>query len=154
MGRTHWAILIAGLILALPASLSARETPPNNAPAPIAQVKARIETDRLEIRVYQGTRLIQLQSYTDLVVVTPLSASHSTMENLASKSVAIVRSDKRRGSWDVYRDVWSSAGRDLTMSDNVFKVKQVFISSPQAPIELRLDEKVVRLEPGDTLLVL
>jgi hypothetical protein len=42
----------------------------------------------------------------------------------------------------------------LVLADNVFKVKQVLISSSQSPIELRLDEKIIRLKPGDGLLVL
>ena len=152
MDRKHWAILAVGLMLALPAGLGAREAA--NAPAPIAQVKERIVTDRLEIRVYQGAKLVQLRIYTELYVVTPLSASRSEIENLVNKSVAIVRSQRKPGRWEVYQDVWIGAGRDLTLSDNVFKVKQVFTSSVHNPIELRLDEKVVRLEPGEALLVL
>jgi len=152
MDRKHWAILAVGLMLALPAGLGAREAA--NAPAPVAQVKERIVTDRLEIRVYQGAKLVQLRIYTELYVVTPLSASRSEIENLVNKSVAIVRSQRKPGRWEVYQDVWIGAGRDLTLSDNVFKVKQVFTSSVHNPIELRLDEKVVRLEPGEALLVL
>ena len=152
MERKHWAILAVGLMLVVPAGLGAREAA--NAPAPVAQVKERIVTDPLEIRVYQGAKLVQLRIYTELYVVTPLSASRSEIENLVNKSVAIVRSQRKPGRWEVYQDVWIGAGRDLTLSDNVFKVKQVFTSSVHNPIELRLDEKVVRLEPGEALLVL
>ena len=87
--------------------------------------------------------------------MTPLPGSPSPIENLAKRSVAIVRSENKPDRWVVYQDVWiGTGGRALTLADNVFKVKQVLVSSPQSPIELRLDEKVVQLKPGDALLVL
>ena len=39
----------------------------------VAEVDQRIETDRLQVRVYQGKRLVQLARFTELFVVTPLS---------------------------------------------------------------------------------
>jgi len=90
----------------------------------------------------------------ELYVVTPLPGSPSPIENLAKRSVAIVRSEKKPDRWEVYEDVWAGTGKEMTLADNVFKVKQVFISSPQSPIELRLDEKMIGLKPGDALLVL
>ncbi len=157
MVKRYWAILIFGLLTvqALPAALHAGQASPESNPNPVAHVRERIETDRFEVRVYQGKKLVQLAGFTELYVVTPLPGPPKSLETLAKRSVAIVRSEKNPDRWDVYQDVWVGTGGDaLALADNVFKVKQVFISSPQNPIALRLDEKVVQLKPGDALLVL
>lgn len=156
MVKAYWAILILGLILiqAFPTPLRAGQAEPEPTANLIAVVTQRIETDRLEVRVYQRKKLVQLTPFMKLFVVTPLPGQPKTIENLANRSVAIVRSEKKSDRWEVYQDDWAGTGREMTLADNVFKVKQVFISSPQSPIELRLDEKVVGLKPGDALLVL
>jgi hypothetical protein len=135
-------------------ALRAGQAEPEATASPIAVVTQRIETDRLEIRVYRGRKLVRLTPFMELFVVTPLPGQPKTIENLANRSVAIVRSEKKSDRWEVYLDVWAGSGREMTLADNVFKVKQVFISSPQSPIELRLDEKIMGLKPGDALLVL
>jgi len=161
MLKVHWAILSLGLtvVQVFSPAICAGENPPMATPKIVAEVRQRVETDRLEVRVYQGKRLVQLAGYMELLVVTPLPGPPSTMENLARKSVAIIRSEKQRDRWEVYQDVWASTGgtgdgRYLTLADNVFKVKQVFVSSRRKPLELRLDGQILRLKPGDALLVL
>ena len=156
MPKKQWATLIITLVIIQPsvAALRAGQAQPEQAPRPVAQVRERIDRDRLEVRVYQGKQLVQLAPFMELCVVTPLSGSPRAIENLAHKSVAIVRSDKKPHGWEVYPDVWAGTGRDMLLVDNVFRVKQILISSPDSPIELRLDEKVVHIEPGDVILVL
>ena len=158
MDRKLWAILIAGLtfIPAFPASLPARQGTSEPSPSLIAEVRQRIDTDRLEVRLYQGNKLVQLARFMELIVVTPLGKPSETIENLTHRSVAIVRSEKSPDQWEVYQDVWVGTGgaEMLTLADNVFKVKQAILSSPESPLELRLDEKIVRIKPGDALLVL
>lgn len=156
MVKRCWAILILSLsiIQAFPTALRAGQADPAPTANLIAVVTQRIETDRLEVRVYQGRKLVQLTSFMELFVVTPVPGQPKIIENLPSRSVAIVRSEKKPDRWEVYEDVWAGTGREMTLADNVFKVKQVFISSPQSPIELRLDEKIIGLKPGDALLVL
>jgi len=91
----------------------------------------------------------------ELLVVTPVAQPPQALENLTNRSVAIIPSDKNPDRSEVYQDVFSSAdGRVLTLAGNVFKVKQVLISSSESQLELRLDEKVVKIQPGDALLVL
>jgi len=157
MVKIFWAILIFGFmtVQALPTALHAGQASPKSIPNPVAHVRERIATDRSEVRVYQGKKLVQLPGFTELYVVTPLAGPPKSIETLANRSVAIVRSETNPHRWDVYQDVWVGTGGDaLTLADNVFKVKHVFISSPENPIALRLDEKVVQLKPGDALLVL
>jgi len=156
MVKRYWAILVVSLIIiqAFPAALRAGQAPPQATASPIAEVRQRVETDRLEVRVFQGKELVQLAHFTDLYVVTPLPGPPQTMENLANRSVAIVRSEKRPDRWEVYQDVWVGAGGEMTLADNVFQVKQVFLCSHRSPIELRLDGQIIRLKPGDALLVL
>jgi hypothetical protein len=158
MVKRLWAILIAGLTIfpAFPTVLRARQATSESTPSLIAEVRQRIDTDRLEVRVYQGRKLVQLPRFMELFVVTPLPKLSQTMETLTNRSVAIVRSEKNPDRWEVYLDVWvGTGGADmLTLAGNVFKVKQVIISSSQSLLELRLDEKIVQIKPGDALLVL
>jgi hypothetical protein len=156
MVNRYWAVLILGLMIiqAFPIAMRAGQAEPAPTANLVAVVTQRIETDRFEVRVYQRKKLVQLTPFTELFVVTPLPGQPKTIENLASRSVAIVRSEKKPDRWEVYEDVWAGTGKEMTLADNVFKVKQVFISSPQSPIELRLDEKMIGLKPGDALLVL
>ena len=42
----------------------------------------------------------------------------------------------------------------LTLPDNIFRIKQVFISSRQHPVKIKLDEQIIYLKSGDALLVL
>src|ERR1035438_6884176 len=158
MVKRLWAILIAGLTIfpAFPTVLSARQATLESTPGLIAEVRQRIDTDRLEVRVYQGKKLVQLPRFMELFVVTPVSKASPAMENLTNRSVAIVRSEKYPDRWEVYQDVWVGTGgaEMLTLADNVFKVKQVIISSSESPLELRLDEKIVPIKPGDALLVM
>ena len=97
MVKSHWAILIAGLsiIQAIPTAQSAGQAPPGSTASLIAEVRERVETDRLEVRVHQGKNLVQLAPHMELFVVTPLSGSSRTVENLAERSVAIVPSEKQ-----------------------------------------------------------
>jgi len=154
MVKVYLAILIFGstVIQAFPTALRAGQATRESTANVIAEVRQRIETDRLEVRVYQGKKLVQLAGFMELFVVTPLPGPPKTTENLIERSVAIVRSDEKPNRWEVYQDVW--AGGELTLADNVFKVKQVFISSHWNPVEPRLDRQIVRLKPGDALLVL
>jgi hypothetical protein len=156
MVNRYWAILILGLIViqAFPTTPRADQAAPQSTASLIAVVRQRIETDRLEVRVYQGKKLVQLARFMELFVVTPVPGESQKIENLANRSVAIVRSEKKPDQMEVYQDLWIGRGDQQTLADNVFKVKQVFISSAQSPIELRLDEQVVRLKPGDAILVL
>lgn len=147
-----WAPLILGFV-----AIQAFSTPlgaqaaAQSIPRPVAQVRERIETDRFEVRAYQARKPVRLANFMELFVITPVSATPQNIEDLVGRSVAIVRSQKQPDRWEVYRDVFAAS---LTLAGNVFKVKQVFVSSAQSPIELRLDEKIVPIKPGDVLLVL
>jgi hypothetical protein len=142
----------------------------------VAEVNQRIETDRLQVRVYQGKQLVQLARFTELFVVTPLGERSQTIESLVGSSVAIVRSAKRRDRWEVYvlrsvaafgrqgrllegfyepaqQHVPIGSGEDI-LAENIFKIKQVFVSSRRRPVEIKLDGQVIYLKSGDALVVL
>jgi hypothetical protein len=158
MVKRYWTVLILRLMIiqVFPTAFLSGQAPKQSTASPIAVVSQRIEADRREVRLYKGKKLVQLTTFMELVVVTPVAGQSKTIENLANRSVAIFRSEKKPDQWEVFQDVKVGAGGAdaLVLADNVFKVKQVFISSSQSPIELRLDEKVIRLKPGDGLLVL
>jgi protein subunit release factor A len=158
MVKRYWAILILPLMIVqvFPTAFLAGQAPKQSTASPIAVVSQRIEADRREVRLYKGKKLVQLTPFMEPIVVTPVAGQSKTIENLANRSVAIFRSEKNPDRWEVFQDVRvGTGGADaLVLADNVFKVKQVLISSSQSPIELRLDEKIIRLKPGDGLLVL
>jgi len=143
----------------------------------VAEVNQRIETDRLQVRVYQGKQLVQLARFRELFVVTPLGGRTQTIESLVGRSVAIVPSAKRPDRWEVHvlrtvavlgrqgrllegfyepaqQPLRIGTGQELMLAENIFKVKQVFVSSRRRPVEIRLDGQVICLKSGDALVVL
>ena len=139
------------------------ETTPGKAPVgPAAQVVAtsteRIDRDRAEIRVYRKGRQVELfPRFHELVAATP--ANHGMeLDTLVGRSIALVPSEKRPEQWDVFTGVGgvSGTGRPaaLVLADNIFKVRQVLLSSRKNPIEVRVDGQIHRLKPGEALLVL
>lgn len=181
MVKKHWAILIGlTLIQIFPTALRAGQPTSESSTSVVGEIRQRVETDTLEVRVYQGKQLVELPSFTELFVVTPLSGPPQTIENLVGKSVAIAPSEKWPNRLEVYllrseaalgrnghlvevayddpprKRVRSGASREdgLELADNVFKVKQVLVSSRRRPVELKLDGQVIRLKPMDALLVL
>jgi hypothetical protein len=143
----------------------------------VAEVNQRIETDRLHVRVYQGEQLVQLARFSELVVVTPLGVRPQTIESLVGSSVAIVPSAKRPDRWEVHvlrsvavlgrpgrlqegfyepaqQQLGTRVGQELMLAENIFKVKQVFVSTRRRPIEIRLDGQVISIKSGDALVVL
>jgi hypothetical protein len=42
----------------------------------------------------------------------------------------------------------------LTLPETIFKIKQVFVSTRQRPVEIKLDGQVIYLKSGDALVVL
>jgi hypothetical protein len=54
--------------------------------------------------------------------------------------------------WDIFTGVGGVG--ELTLADNIFKVRQVLLSSRKNPIEVHIDGQMHRLKPGQALLVL
>ncbi len=182
-----WAsVLLLVSIQTLPMTLQAGQASESSASSTsslVAEVSQRIEPDRLEVRVSQGKQVVQLGSFLELWIVTPLGGQSQTIENLAGKSVAIVPSEKRRDRWEVYvvRSV-ASLGRqgrfleaiykpaqervrirtvqEQMLAESTVKVKQVLVSSRRRLVEIKLDGHsesdfyLFQLKSGDALLVL
>lgn len=174
-----WAGVLAFVsIQAVHATLRAGQAPAaptSSTSGLVAEASQRIEADRLEVRVTQGKQTVQLGSFLELFIVTPVGGQ--TIENLAGRSVAIVPTGKRHDRWEVYL-VPSEAflghqGRLVEASydpaqgeaaqilpEHTFKVKQVFVSSRQRRVEIKLDGHsegdvyLFQLKSGDALVVL
>jgi hypothetical protein len=54
--------------------------------------------------------------------------------------------------WDIYTGVGGVG--ELILADNIFKVRQVLLSSRKNPIEIRIDGQIHHLKPGQALLVM
>jgi hypothetical protein len=135
------------------------ETTPQKAPVgPGAQFVAtstqRIDRDRAEVRVYRSGQAVELfPHFHELLTATP--ADHQKgigLDRLAGKSVTRVPSEKRTDQWDIFTGVGGTG--ELTLADNIFKVRQVLLSSRKNPIEVRIDGQILRLKPGQALLVM
>ncbi len=112
----------------------------------------RLNRENLEIRVYQGRRRLELPYFfVELAVMTP-DAHIADLKTLVGRSVALTRSDKHEEEWDIYENVW--VGGELPLADNIFIVKDAFVSSHKFPIEIRRGKKLRLLEPGEALLIL
>jgi hypothetical protein len=141
----------------------------------VAEVNQRVETDRLQVRVYQGKKLVQLARFRELFVVTPLGERSQTIASLVGRSVAIVPSAKRPDRWEVHllrtvavlgrpgrllegfyepaQDVRTTARQELMLAENIFKIKQVFVSSRRRPVEIELNGQLIHVKSGDALVV-
>ena len=142
----------------------------------IATTTQRIDRERMEIRVYQNGKPVELfPHFHELVAATPADRQKG-LDKLVGTSVTIVPSEKQADQWDVYTGAGVGAGRptvgpklkpshwdiytgvggvgDQILADNIFKVRQVLFSSRKNPIEIHIDGQIHRLKPGQALLVL
>lgn len=133
------------------------ETTPEKAPVgPAAQFIAtstqRIDRDRAEVRVYRNGQAVELfPKFHELLTATPADRQMG-LERLVGKSITIVPSEKRADQWDIFTGV---GGVDkLILAGNIFKVRQVLLSSRKNPLEVRVDGQMHRLKAGQALLVL
>jgi hypothetical protein len=163
-----------------PALTQTGETTPENAPGGpgpqfIATSTQRIDRDRAEVRVYRNGQAVKLfPSFHELLTATP-AAHQMGLDGLVGRSVALVPSEKRADQWDIFAGVGGVGGArvpsvtgaalwyiftgvggvgDLVLAGNIFKVRQVLLSSRKNPIEVRVDGQIHRLKPGQALLVL
>jgi hypothetical protein len=132
-------------------------TTPETAPAEpevqfIATTTQRIDRDRAEVRVYRNSQPVELfPRFHELLAATPADR-HMGLDRLVGRSVALVPSEKRADQWDIFTGVGGVG--DLILAGNIFKVRQVLLSSRKNPIEVRVDGQIHHLKPGQALLVL
>lgn len=142
----------------------------------IATSTQRIDRNRMEIRVYQSGKLVELfPRFHELVAATP-TGRQGMLDKLVGTSVTLVPSEKQAEQWDVFTgvggvsaistagaklrphqwDIFTGVGGvgELVLADNIFKVRQVLLSSRKNPIEVHVDGQIHRLKPGQVLLVL
>jgi len=118
----------------------------------IATSTQRIDRDRMEIRVYRNGKPVELfANYHELLTATP-AGRHEGLDKLVGRSVALVPSDKRADQEDIFTEVGGVG--ELVLADNIYKVRQVLLSSRKNPIEVRIDGQIHRLKPGQALLVM
>jgi hypothetical protein len=158
-----------------------KATAPEEAPAGpeaqfIATTTQRINRDHVGIHVYQNGKPVELFShFHELVTATP-AGRQKGFDKLVGTSVTLVPSEKQADQWDVFRgvggvsfrptampklraqqwDIYTGVGGvgELVLADNIFKVRQLLLSSRKNPIEIRIDGQIHRLKPGQALLVM
>lgn len=119
---------------------------------PKAVVLVRVEPNKLPVHVTQRKRPLAIPRFHELVVAMP-SEGKEPLEKLVGEKVSVVPSPGDPRRWEVYAGaVWSPASMNLP--DNVFVVKQVFLSTYEDPVELSSGGRVHKLKPGHAILVL
>jgi hypothetical protein len=151
-----------------PAEATPEKAPVGPAAQLIATSTQRIDRDRTEVRVYRNGQPVELfTKFHELLAATPADRQMG-LDRLVGKSVALVPSEKRADQWDIFAGVGGVGGDSgvgvfrgvdgvvggLVLADNIFRVRQVLLSSDKMPIEVRIDGQVHRLKPGQALLVL
>jgi hypothetical protein len=163
------AHLFLGLLLALTgtcAPASGGRGPLRHGYRRMATVVRRIACDRLEIRVLQGGRTVELQDFVELAVARPAGRG-ITLKRLASQRVLLVSSQQQKGEWDVYAEGAQPSGTlrpvtfhpfldggVLALPQNVYVVRQVLTSSRLRPVQVFAEGQHTFLKPGEVLLVL
>lgn len=118
----------------------------------IATTTQRIDRDHVGIHVLRNGKPVALfRHFHELVTATP-AAHQGGLDKLVGSSVTLVPSEKQAEKWDVFTGVGGVG--ELILADNIFKVRQVLLSSRKNPIEVRVDGQVHRLKPGQALLVM
>ena len=118
----------------------------------IATSTQRIDRDRAEVRVYRNGQPVELfPSFHELLAATS-TVRQTGLDRLVGRSVALVPSEKRADQWDIFTGVGGVG--ELVLAGNIFKVRQVLLSSRKSPIEVRVDGRIHHLKPGQALLVL
>ena len=87
----------------------------------------------------------------ELLTATPAGRQEG-LDKLVGRSVALVPSEKRADQEDIFTGVGGVG--ELVLTDNIYKVRQVLLSSRKNPIEIRVDGQIHRLKPGQALLVM
>jgi len=133
------------------------EATPQNAlvePGPqfIATSSQRIDRDRAEMRVYRNGQPVELFPSFHELLTARSTGRQMGLDRLVGRSIALVPSEKRAEQWDIFAGVGGVG--DLVLAGNIFKVRQVLLSSRKNPIEVRIDGQIHRLKPGEALLVL
>ena len=161
--------------LTQPAETTPEEAPVQPAAQFIATSTQRIDRDHEEVRVYRNSQPVELfPGFHELLTATPADRQMG-LERLVGKSVAVVPSEKREDQWDIFtgmgggviahiqprvrRDQWDiftgvGGVGELILAGNIFKVRQVLLSTRKNPLEVRVDGQIYRLKPGQALLVL
>ena len=118
----------------------------------IATSTQRIDRDHEAVRVYRNRQPVELfPGFHELLTATPADRQ-TGVDRLVGKSVAVVPSEKRADQWDIFTGVGGVG--ELILAGNIFKVRQVLLSSRKNPLEVRVDGQIHRLKPGQALLVL
>ena len=115
----------------------------------VAVGSERIERGRREVRILHGNQSVELPRFRELLVAKAVG-HETTLKKLSGRRVAIVKSLKKRGQWEVYANVVDG----LSLAENVFELKKVVSSSDKTPVEVHVNGTTLRLKPGQILLVL
>jgi hypothetical protein len=138
--------------LTQPGETTPEKAPVGPAPQFIATSTQRTDRDRAEVRVYRRGQPVELfPSFHELLTATPAHRQVG-LDRLAGRSVALVPSEKRADQRDILTGVGGVG--ELILAGNIFKVRQVLLSSRKNPLEVRVDGQIHRLKPGQALLVL
>jgi hypothetical protein len=131
---------------------------PQPAFLPIAIGRQRISREKQTIAILRGSRDVVVNYFTELIVakridVSNIIAGKADPQRLNGLTVFLARDAKFPDLWNIFPG-GASDGEALILTENVFRIRQVVLSTQKDPVKLQLDGRVYRLEPGEVLLLL
>src|SRR6266550_2455151 len=129
---------------------------PQPAFLPIAVGRQRISREKQTIAISRGSRDVVVNYFTELMIardVPNIIARKAYPQRLNGLTVFLARDAKFPDLWNIFPG-GASDGEALILTENVFRIRQVVLSTEKDPVKLQIDGRVYSLEPGEVLLLL
>ena len=132
---------------------------PQPAFRPIAIGRQRISREKQTIAILRGSRDVVVNYFTELMIakimedVANIIARKAYPQRLNGLTVFLARDAKFPDLWNIFPG-GASDGEALILPENVFRIRQVVLSTEKDPVKLQIDGRVYSLEPGEVLLLL
>ena len=172
MKKASVVVLTAGFLVFgmcdIPQSAQSQKTSeqkkPNlaNQPQPafrrIAIGRQRISREKQTIAISRGSQEVVANYFTELMIAKivddfSLRARKPDPQSLNGLTVCLARDAKFPDLWNIFPG-GASDGEALILTENVFRIHQVVLSTEKDPVKVQVDGRVYRLEPGEVLLLL
>lgn len=124
----------------------------------IAIGRQRISREKQTITISRGSQDVVASYFTELMVAKivddfSLRARKPDPQSLNGLTVCLARDAKFPDLWNIFPG-GASDGEALILTENVFRIHQVVLSTEKDPVKVQVDGRVYRLEPGEVLLLL
>ena len=133
----------------------------------IAIGRERISREKQTIAISRGSQDVVAKYFTELMIAKivddfSLRARKPDPQSLNGLTVCLARDATFPDLWNIFPGLdakllprrGASDGEALILTENVFRIHQVVLSTEKDPVKVQVDGRVYRLEPGEVLLFL